>query len=160
MRCVSISACGQTNEKAEVVRLFFGLVSRPIAAKLAALGAFMHDDKPLSRIGLYAQGHHFSAAFRGAVTGIDVQVKRPEAEGAMVAGAVAERLYLPSAIGADKGGVIFCKAFLFHKKSLSKAKIQKWVIGSIRKIGGAKKEQSYGAHKQREPLDGGLRSVA
>ena len=88
-----------------------------VAAKLAAFGAFVDDDVAPPGIGLNAEGHHFAATVGGAVAGIDVKVQGPQAEGAVVAGAVAQRGYLTTAVGAYKGGVIFGKAFLFHDVS-------------------------------------------
>lgn len=87
-RALNISR-GEADEETEVVGLYLCLMGGAIAAKLTAFGALVDDDKAFSRIGLHAQGHHFSTAFRGAVAGIDVQMERPQAEGAMISGAIA-----------------------------------------------------------------------
>ena len=86
-------------------------MSRPIAAKLTAFGTFVDDDKAAARVGLHTQRHHFAAAVRGAVPGVDVKMKRPQAKGTVVARAIAEGLDLAAAVGADKGGVVLVKRF-------------------------------------------------
>ena len=85
-----------------------------VAVDLAAFGATVDDDVSLFGVWLDANGLHSAAAGVGAVAGIDVHVKRPEAERAVVARGVAEGLYLKSAVGADKAVIVFCKKLLFH----------------------------------------------
>ena len=87
---------------------------------LAAFPALVQDHVALFGIGLNADGLHLSAAGVGAVSRIDVHVEGPETEGAVVSGRVSKRLYLPSAMGANKAVVVFCKAFLFHVMLLQK----------------------------------------
>ena len=118
----------------------------PISAELAAFGAFVDDDVALSGIGFHADGHHLTAAIRGAIPGIDVKVERPQTERAVIAGTVTEGEYLSSAVGADEGSVVFCESFLFPSNVLLKSKIEEWVIGSIREIGGAQKQKERRAH--------------
>ena len=60
----------------------------------------------------------YAAAFICSVTGIDIYVKRTEAEGTMVARCVAEREHLFAAILADEAAIVFCKAFVFHTFTL------------------------------------------
>ena len=71
----SNTACGQTDEEPQIVGLIFCLVCGAVSADLAAFGALMNDNKAALGIGLHAQGHHFAAAFRGAISGIDVQMQ-------------------------------------------------------------------------------------
>ena len=98
----SVPARRQTDQQTQVVGLIFGLVGGAISPQFAADGAFVNDDKALARVGLHAKGHHFAAALRRAVTRIYVQMKRPQAEGTVISGAVPEGLHLASAVGADE----------------------------------------------------------
>ena len=91
-----------------------GLSMKPIF-KTTALAAFVGDDEALFRVGIGADGVQDTAAVRRAVAGIDVDVEGAETVGAVVAGRIAERRHLTSAIFADKAAVVFCKAFDFHK---------------------------------------------
>ena len=90
---------------------------RAAAAYLAAGLTAMHDDVALARVDLDAYGLKRAAARGGSVPRVNIKVKRPKAEGAMVARAVAKRLDLASAKRADKALIVFGKAFLFHKKA-------------------------------------------
>ena len=98
---------------------------RAAAAYLAASLTAMHDDIALARVDLDAYGLKCAPAQRGSVPRIDVKMKRPKAEGAMVARAVAKRLDLASAMRADKALIVFGKAFLFHKKAPQKFRYRK-----------------------------------
>ena len=50
---------------------------------------------------------HLPAAGAGAVAGVFVHMERPEAERAVIARGVAERLDLPAAMRAHKAGIVF-----------------------------------------------------
>ena len=80
-------------------------------ADLAAFGTAMDYNVSFAGVGLGADGLQQAAAFIGAVAGVDVHVDRPQAEGAMVTGGIAQGLDLSAAMGADKSAVVFCKAF-------------------------------------------------
>ena len=73
----------------------------------AAFCAAMQDHKALAGIGLHADGLHLPAALVGAVAGIDIHVQTPQAEGAMVAGAVAKGLDLLAAVRANEPIIVF-----------------------------------------------------
>ena len=88
---------------------------RAIAVDLSATRALVQDHVALFGIGLHANGLHRSLAGVGAVAGVDVDVKRPEAERAMVSGGVAQRQDLTSAMRANKAVIVFRKPFLFHR---------------------------------------------
>ena len=85
-----------------------------VAVDLAAACATVDDNEAFFGIGLCADGLHRTFAFAGAVTGIDVHVKRPEAEGAVIAGGKAERLHGFSAVLTNKAVIIFGESFLLH----------------------------------------------
>ena len=80
-------------------------------ADLAAFGTAVDYNVTLFGVGLGAYGLQQATAFIGAVAGVDVHVYGPQAKGAMVAGGIAQGLYLSAAMGADKSAVVFCKAF-------------------------------------------------
>ena len=86
-------------------------------ADLPAFGAFRDDDIAFLGIGLGGDGLQIPPAGVGAVAGIDIHVPRPEAEGTVVAGGVAQGLDLFAAMDADKAVVQLGKAFLFHGMS-------------------------------------------
>ena len=105
---------GQLYEQFHAVGLDLCFVGRLISVELAALGAFVNDDISLFGICDYLDRLHWRAAFAGAVTGIYINVERPEAEGAVIARGVAQGLDLLAAMCANKSVIIFCKSFLFH----------------------------------------------
>ena len=105
---------GQADEEAAVIGLIARVERGAVSANFTAFGATVNDDEIMSRIGLGANGLHLSATGIGTVTGIDIHMKGPQAEGAMIPGAVSHGRYLFTAMGADKGAVVFCKSFLFH----------------------------------------------
>ena len=117
LRSVGLASCGELDDEHEVVGLNLSLVGGATAADLSALGTLGDDDIALFGIRLGGDGLQISSAGVGSVTGIDVHVSRPEAEGAMVAGGVAQGLDLATAMDADKTVVQFGKAFLFHGNS-------------------------------------------
>ena len=104
----------QPNDEHQVVGLHLGLVGGTATADLSAFGAFGDDDIALLGIGLCGDGLQIPSAGIGAVAGVDVHVPRPEAEGTVVAGGVAQGLDLFAAMDADKAVVQLGKAFLFH----------------------------------------------
>ena len=79
----------------------------------AAFGAFVRDDIAFFEVGLNEDRLHKPQALAGAITGVFVNMYRPQAERAMVARGRAERLYLSSAMSADESRVVFCKSFIF-----------------------------------------------
>ena len=107
-------ARGQFDKEIDVVRLDLGFVCCAIASDLAAFIAFMDDDISFFGIGFHADGAQDPAASICAVSGVDIHMKRTKAFGAMVAGAIPERLYFKSAVFADEGIVVFGESFLFH----------------------------------------------
>ena len=117
LRSVSLSSCRQLDDEHQIVGLYLGLVGGTATADLSALGALGNDNVALLGIGLGRDGLQVASAGVGSVTGIDVYVPRPEAEGTMITGGVAEGLYLASAMDADKPVVQLGKSFLFHGSS-------------------------------------------
>ena len=111
---ISEAARGQLDDKLKVVGLHRRLVSRLVSFYFSAFRAAVNDNESLFGVGLDANRLHFALAFRGSVTRVDIKVKRPKAEGAMISGAVAKGLDLLLAVFANKGGVVFSKSFLFH----------------------------------------------
>ena len=111
---VCFSSCCELDDQHQVVGLHLGLVGGAASTDLPALLAFGDDDIALLGIGLGRDGLQVTATGIGTVTGIDVHVPRPKAEGTMIAGGVAQGLYLPSAMDAGKTVVQLGKTFLFH----------------------------------------------
>jgi hypothetical protein len=75
--------------------------------------ALVDDHVALFGIDFNADRLECAAAICGAVAGIDVEVERPETEGAMVSGGIAEGLYLLAAMCTDEGLVNFGESFVF-----------------------------------------------
>ena len=107
---------GEADEQPNAVRLGFCFVGGSVAVDFSAFGALVQNHVTLFGIGFYSDGLHLPAAGVGTVSRIDVHVERPEAEGAMVAGGIAQRKHLLAAMGTNKSVVVFGKAFLFHVK--------------------------------------------
>lgn len=105
---------GQLDYQLDVIGLDLRLVGGAVAVYLTAFGAFMNDDIALFGVGLGADGLHKTAAFACPVSRIYIKVLRPQAIWAMIAGGVAERLYLLAAVLADEGIVVFRKKLGFH----------------------------------------------
>ena len=101
--------CGEGDEEGDVVGLNFGFVCGFIAAEGAASGAAVGDDKAAARVGFGESGLHLPAAVGGTVAGIFVEMEGPEAEGAVIAGGIAEGEHLAPAVGAHKAAVVFRK---------------------------------------------------
>lgn len=74
----------------------------------------MDDDISLLGVGESLNRAENTATVVGSVAGVDVNVKRAEAEGAVISRGVAERQHLFSAVPADKSLVVFLKSFVFH----------------------------------------------
>ena len=118
IKCVLYSSLlfrhGKLDYELYVVGLYGGFVSSAIAVKLAALRAFMNDNISLFGVGLSRDRLHKSAAFAGAVARIYIKMLRPQAKGAMVSRGITKRLYLPPAMLADEGVVVFREKLCFH----------------------------------------------
>ena len=110
----SLQTCSQANEEGSVVGLCFCLVGGAITADLTAFGAAVDDDVAAFCIRLGADGLHLTAAGIGAVTGIDVDVERPQAERAVVARGISKRQDLFAAMLTDESIIVFGKSFLLH----------------------------------------------
>ena len=108
---------GQRDYLFKTVGLDGSIVCRAVSVHLAALSTAVYDYIPLSWVGNCRHRLHKSATFVSSVTGVYINVDRPEAEGAMVARAFSERLYLSAAILTDKSAVIFGKSFYFHSEN-------------------------------------------
>ena len=102
LRSLRLPPRRQLDDEHEVVGLHLGLVGGAATADLPALGAFGDDDVALLGIGLGGDGLQIPSAGVGSVTGIDVHVPRPKAEGTMIAGGVAQGLDLTAAMDADE----------------------------------------------------------
>ena len=85
-----------------------------VTAELAAFGTAVYHDKTLLRVSKDLNRLKLPPTLTGAVAGIDIHVKRPEAVRAVIPRRVSEWLYLPSAVRADKSVVVFRKSFRFH----------------------------------------------
>lgn len=109
--------CGEANEEGAVVGLHLCIVGSAVAVDFTAFGAAVIDDKSMLGIRLGADGLHLTAAGIGAVTGVDINVKRPETEGAMIARGKAERQDLFVTVRADEAAVVFGEPFLLHETS-------------------------------------------
>ena len=79
-------SCGEANKEGAVIGLNLCVIGCAVPAKLTAFCAAVGNDVAVAGIGLGADGLHLTAAFVCAVTGVDVNVERPEAEGAVVSG--------------------------------------------------------------------------
>ena len=97
----------QLDDLFKVVGLICRLMRRPAALQRAAFRASMGYYIAASGIRLGVYRFHFSPAGAGAVAGVFVNVKRPKAEGAVIAGGISERLDPPAAVSADKAAVVF-----------------------------------------------------
>ena len=75
----------------------------------------MNDNVALFGVSNNLNRLHRRATFAGSVAGIYINVQRPQAERAVVARGVSERLDLFAAMGADKTVVILRKSFALHR---------------------------------------------
>ncbi len=110
-------ACGEFDDKIDVIGLDLGIRSGTIASDLAAFVAFVDDHISFFGIGFHSNGAQDPAAGIGTVPWVDVNMKGAEATGTVIAGAVSQGSHFKAAIFADEAIVIFCKAFLFHGES-------------------------------------------
>ena len=94
-------------------------MSGAVTAELTAFGTTVNNDIAVAvlDVGLGADGLELTAAGIGAVAGVDIDMKRPQTEGTVIARGVAERQDLFSAMRANKAVIVFCKSFLFHAAS-------------------------------------------
>ena len=98
---------GQGNELVDIVGLVLCLVGRLVSLDLPALGATVYDDISLLGVGDAAYRLHRRAAFVCAVSGVYINVQRPETHGAVITRGIAQMLYRGSAMGADKTVIVF-----------------------------------------------------
>lgn len=98
--------CGQLDELVDIVGLVLCFVGCLVALDLPAFGTAVDYDITLLGVGDTAYRLHGGAAFVCAVAGVYINVQGPEAHGTMVAGGVAQRLYLGPAMGADKTVIV------------------------------------------------------
>lgn len=77
--------CGKCYDLHYIIGLHLRLMCCLVALDLTALGAFVNDDITLLRIGDTADRLHLSPAFVGTVTGVLVNMERPEADGTVIA---------------------------------------------------------------------------
>ncbi len=110
-----------------------------VAVDFAAFGTLMDDNKALFGIGFGADRLHLPLAFAGAVTGVDVHMKRPEAEGTVIARGIAKGFYGLSAVLASKTAVVFGESFLLHGMVLFPFRVLWGVDGNLRKFCRARK---------------------
>ncbi len=116
MLCIFILylSAGKLDDVVYIVGLYFCFVSRFVSVYLSAFVAFVEDDIAFFRVRKRFYGAHDAAALTSPVPGVDVNVERAEALGAVVARCVAEREHLKAAVGADEAVVVFGEKFLFH----------------------------------------------
>ena len=149
----SQNPCRQTNEEGAVVGLNFGVVSGAVTAYFTALGATVDDDIAVAvlDIRLGADGLELAAAGIGAITGVDIDVKRPQAKGTVITGGIAERQDLFSAMRTNKAVVVFCKPFLVHAASERKnyTIILPQTKKNVKRMRGAKYEVRYTESEKR-----------
>ena len=98
--------CGKGYQLVDIVRLILCLVGSLVAFDLAALGTAVDDDIPLLGIGDTTDRLHRSTAFVGTVAGVNVYVQGPQANGAVVAGRISQRLYFCTAVSADEPVIV------------------------------------------------------
>ena len=87
-----------------------GFVARDASASVA----FMDYDISLFRVGLDPYRAQYAAAGVRSVSGVYINVKRAEAERAVISRGVAERENLFSAILADESAIVFLESLFFH----------------------------------------------
>lgn len=78
------SAC-KLDDVVYIVGLYFCFVSRLVSVYLPALVAFVEDDIAFFGVRKRLYGAHYAAALTSPVSGVDVNVERAEALGAVVA---------------------------------------------------------------------------
>ena len=80
----------------------------------------VYYDISLLGVGLCLDGAENTAAGVGSVAGVDINVERAEAEGAMIARGISEGEHLLAAVLADKAVIVFCESFVFHTVPLDR----------------------------------------
>ena len=78
-----------------------------VSVYLAATCASVNYDVSFFGVGHHLDGLHRCAALAGAVTGVDIDVKRPQTVWTVVARRVSKGLYLLAAVSANKTVIIF-----------------------------------------------------
>ena len=109
--------CGQSDQKSDVIRLYFCFMCRAVAPDLSAFFAAVYNHISFFGVRFCFDRAHNAAAGIGSVTGVDIHVKGTQTSRTMVARAVTERLHLQTAVSAYKRIVVFGKPFLLHKTS-------------------------------------------
>ena len=104
---LSLLTCGKLDKKRTVVRLCLRVESRSVSAYLSAFFTFVDYNKSAFCVGLGADRSHKSSTFVGSVARIYINVKRPQAEGAMIPRGIAQGKHFPSAMGAGEAVVKF-----------------------------------------------------
>ena len=104
----------QADDQVGIVGLYLGFVCRFIARNLTATVAAMHENIAALGIGDGADGAENTATGVLSISGVNINVERAKAEGAMIARGVAERKHLSSAILAGEAVIVFCESFSFH----------------------------------------------
>lgn len=107
-------SCRECDNLPQIVGLDLHVVGRLITAQLAAFLASVDDDISLLGIGERRHRLQSAAAIAGSVPGVHVQMERPQAKRAMIAGSLLQRQHLLPAVRANKSAVIFGKSLYFH----------------------------------------------
>ena len=102
LRPFGFSSGGQLNDEHEIIGLNLGFMSGAATADLAAFSAFGYDDITLFRVWFGRDRLQITAAGISAVTRVDINVARPQAEWTMVAGGIAQGLDLAAAVDTGK----------------------------------------------------------
>ena len=115
---------GELDEERHIIGLIFGVQRGAVAAYLAAFCAFVDYNEAFFCVWLSSYRLKLSAAFVCSVARVYVNVQGPQTKRAMVSRRVSERVYLFSAMNANKGIIVFGKSFLFH--SMPRISFWKW----------------------------------
>ena len=89
-------------------------MSRLISADRSAFSALTDDNISLFRVSLGKNRLQKSAAIRGSVAGIYVNVQGVKAKRTVVTRGVAEGQYLPFAVFTNEAAIVLLKSFLLH----------------------------------------------
>ena len=90
------------------------VLCRFISADGTAFFALMNNDKSFFGVRLRLYRTEDSAAVRGSVPRVDVQMEGGEAIRAVVSGGIAEGRHFPTAARTEEAVVVFCKSFVFQ----------------------------------------------
>lgn len=105
---------GKLDDLLYIIGLNGGLVSRLISADRSAFSALTDDNISLFRVSLGKNRLQKSAAIRGSVSGIYVNVQGVKAKRTVVTRGVAEGQYLPFAVFTNEAAIVLLKSFLLH----------------------------------------------